>query len=80
MRLKKQQSDFLGSSFINVLCSFKLIFGKKANFNLQIFIVTTIPAGLFLSDIDWEGGGLFTLPPPFDFALGVEKGECDTCP
>ena len=40
--------------------------------------VNPIPTGLFLSNIDWEGGGCF--PPPHDFALRVEKGECDSKP
>ena len=33
--------------------------------------------GLFLSNI--FGGGVFSTPPPYDFFLRVEIGECDTC-
>ncbi len=66
----------------------------KSNYPVFLFIVYTyrtslydvcisilinpIPIGLFLSNKEMGGPGF---PPthPYDFALRIEIGECDTC-
>ena len=51
--------------------------GGSLNF-ASIQYISPYPDWAILSNIDWGGGGGFN-PPPYDFALTVEIGECDTC-
>ena len=59
----------------------KFITCKLMRAVIKFFFLNPVPIGLFC--VIWIGGGSIpqnTPLPLYDFALRVEKGECDICP
>ena len=54
--------------------------GGSLNFASTYTVYFTLPRLGYFVEYRWGGGGGFTPPSPYDFALRVEIGEFDTCP